>query len=127
MNPNGQLTNAHFQWGTTTAYGNATPDQAMGSGLDTLPMAPVPISGLTCGSTYHFRAVATNSFGTSTGSDRAFITAPCAATPITGTVYTLSSSSFTNLIYGYGVTSSGALVQIPGFPALTAGIGGEDP
>jgi hypothetical protein len=126
VNPNGQLTNAHFQWGATTAYGNVTPDQAMGSGFNVVQMATVPISGLTCGSTYHFRAVATNSFGTAAGFDRAFTTAPCVATAIRGTVYALEGYSFTNLIYGYGVTSSGALVQIPGFPVLTGGVGGDD-
>ena len=76
-------------------------------------MATVPISGLTCGTTYHFRAVATNSFGTATGSDRAFTTAPCAATPIKGTVYAMNGYPFTNLIYGYGVTVRGAGPDCP--------------
>jgi len=126
VNPNGQLTNAHFQWGATTGYGNNTPDQAMGSGFDLAPIATVPISGLSCGSTYHVRAVATNSFGTATGFDRAFTTAPCVATPIIGTVYAMNGYPFTNLIYGYGATSSGALVQIPGFPVMTGGIGNDN-
>ena len=125
-NPNGQLTNAHFQWGATTGYGNVTSDQAMGSGFDLLPMATVPISGLACGSTYHVRTVATNSFGTSNSADRAFTTAPCVPTAITGTVYTLVGYPFTNLVYGHGVTGAGALVQLPGFPALTGGVGEQN-
>ena len=63
VNPNGTLTNAHFEWGATTAYGNITPDQAMGSGLDPVMMGAEPITGLVCNTTYHFRTVAQNSFG----------------------------------------------------------------
>ena len=33
---------------------------------------------------------------------------------------------FTNLIYGYGVTNAGALIQLPGFPLLNGVTGDED-
>ena len=67
-----------------------------------------------------------NSFGPANGVDRAFTTAPCAATPIKGTVYALNGRyPFTNLIYGYGVTNAGALIQLPGFPLLN-GVTGDD-
>ena len=124
--PNGSATNARFEWGLTTSYGNATPNQSMGSGLDSLALTPVPISGLTCNTTYHFRVVATNSFGTSNGFDRASVTAPCSPAAITGIVYALNGFPFTNLIHAYGVTSSGALTQLPGFPMETGGFGEDD-
>src|SRR5204862_3465183 len=54
--------------------------------------------------------------------DREFRTAPCIGMPIKGTVYSLVVYPFSNLIYGYGVDNAGALIQIPGFPALTAGV-----
>ena len=99
----------------------------MGSGLDPLMMEAVPITGLVCNTTYHFRTVAQNSFGSANGADRAFTTAPCAATPIKGTVYALNGRyPFTNLIYGYGVTNAGALIQLPGFPLLNGVTGDED-
>ena len=95
----------------------------MGSGLNPIALTTVPISGLTCNTTYHFRAVATNSFGTSNGFDRAFVTAPCITGTFRGIVYALNTYPFTNLIYAYGVGASGALTQLPGFPMPTGGVG----
>ena len=120
-NPNGTATTAKVQWGTTTAYGNETPAQSMGSGFDVVPLNSVPIAGLTCNTTYHMRTVATNSFGTSNGFDRAFMTAPCVTGAFKGIVYALNQYPFTNLIYGYGVSSAGTLTQLPGFPMATGG------
>ena len=125
-NPNGTATTARVQWGTTTAYGNETPEQSMGSGFDTVPLTSVPIAGLTCNTTYHMRTVATNSFGTSNGFDRAFMTAPCVAGSFKGIVYALNKYPFTNLIYAYGVSSAGTLTQLPGFPMPTGGAGDAD-
>ena len=87
---------------------------------------PAAISGLTCNTTYHFRTVATNSFGSSTGSDRAFVTAPCVMGAFKGIVYALNQFPFTNLIYGYGVKGTGALEQLPGFPMPTGGAGDDE-
>jgi hypothetical protein len=42
----------HFEYGTTTAYGNVTPDQVVGAGT-----VSVPVSGLTPETTYHFQLV----------------------------------------------------------------------
>lgn len=60
-----------FQWGETVAYGNTTPTQSKVTG-ETFSQA---ISGLTPGTTYHFKAFSTNVSGTSYGDDRTFITA----------------------------------------------------
>lgn len=73
VNPHGQATNAWFEWGLTTAYGNMTPLQDVGSG-DTGTTFNDTLTGLAPGTTYHFRAAAQNASGTSYGADQSFTT-----------------------------------------------------
>ncbi len=73
-----QVTDCHFDWGPTLAYGNTAPcDQPVGSGAATVAVS-TRLTGLTANSTYHYRLVATNAGGTSVGADQPF------ATPATG-------------------------------------------
>ena len=72
VNPNGCSTTVRFQYGRTTSYGSTTANQTK-TGNTTQNVA-ANISGLTGGTTYHFRIVATNSGGTRYGSDRTFTT-----------------------------------------------------
>ncbi len=72
--PEGQAVSGyHFEWGPTNAYGNSTTPGALPSGA-----APVAVeaglSGLTPGQTYHYRLLATNATGTTTGPDQTFTT-----------------------------------------------------
>jgi hypothetical protein len=73
-NPAGvQVTGCHFDYGTTTAYGQTqpcaqTPGEIGAGGGDEAVSAA--ISGLTPGVTYHFRLSLTNANGTSVGVDR---------------------------------------------------------
>jgi len=74
---NGYLTNqgseaasCYFQWGTTTAYGNTTTAVSKTTGQS----FSAAITGLTEGTEYHFRAVATNQYGTGYGEDLTFTT-----------------------------------------------------
>jgi len=64
----GEFCDCGFEYGETTAYGTTTPTEGKETG-ETFSQA---ISGLTPGKHYHFRAIATNSAGTSYGSDRSF-------------------------------------------------------
>ena len=77
VNPNGSPTNYYFQYGKTTSYGNtipAPPGGYLGNGTSSLYAWNI-VSGLEPGTTYHYRIVATNSSGTSYGTDQAFTTA----------------------------------------------------
>ncbi len=76
VNPNGQtVTDCHFNYGTTTAYGASVPcATAPGSGSVPVPVS-AEVSGLSPGATYHFQIVATNATGTSEGADGTFTTA----------------------------------------------------
>ncbi|MEA2312586.1 MAG: hypothetical protein QOE28_2554 [Solirubrobacteraceae bacterium] len=75
VDPNGSATTYHFEYGTTTAYGLTTPDRTAGDG-DTASSVSEPVQGLTGGTTYHVRIVATSAGGPTNGADRTFKTAP---------------------------------------------------
>src|SRR5215212_2125207 len=59
VNPQGELTSYAFQYGTTTAYGQQTALTAAGSGTAETPVR-ADLAGLTSGTTYHYRVIATN-------------------------------------------------------------------
>lgn len=65
-----------FEYGTTTNYGSVIPmgTYFVGSGTANLSY---DISGLTCGTTYHYRLVGENSAGITYGSDATFETTSC--------------------------------------------------
>ena len=67
----------HVDLGTSTGYGLRIPalDAAAGSATGTAPRSFSQLaSGLAPGTTYHYRVVATNEVGTTTGADRTFTT-----------------------------------------------------
>ena len=95
-NPNGSATNANFEYGLTTGYGNTTPVQSLGSGNSPVSIGGGGVTGLACGSVYHFRATATNAGGTSVGSDATFTTAACPPpTVVTGIATGISRTGAT--------------------------------
>jgi Cellulase (glycosyl hydrolase family 5) len=131
VNPKGQATNAWFQWGTTTAYGHTTAQQAVGSGSAAVPVSQA-ITGLSPAATYHFRIVAQNVSGTSRGADATFTTAATIVTPVvvtgaatgvTGTSATLNGTvnpegAATSYHFEYGTTTAyGTSVPVPDGPA----------
>ncbi|MDA8239693.1 MAG: hypothetical protein M0Z67_04880 [Nitrospiraceae bacterium] len=82
VNPGGAETSVHFEWGTTTSYGNTTPTQIIPAGTGDVAVT-ANIIGLAANTPYHVRIVATNSVGTTNGSDVPFTTpiiAPSATT-----------------------------------------------
>ena len=72
LDPHGLTTTVHFQYGTTTSYGHNTPTQSRTG--NTFQTITANVTGLTATTLYHFRIVATNSSGTTNGSDRTFTT-----------------------------------------------------
>src|ERR1022692_2628788 len=73
---NGLATTTWFQWGTSTSYGNTTPDNAEG-----LAALSAGLTGLTTGTVYDFRAVAENSKGTVDGANLTFTAGGATPTP----------------------------------------------
>lgn len=80
VNPSGFATTARIEYGTTTAYGNATNLQSMGAG-STAAQLSAALTGLTAGTTYHFRIVAGNRDGTTAGPDATFATTKTSPVP----------------------------------------------
>ncbi len=116
VNPGGQATTWHFEYGTSTSYGSTTATVSAGSGTANASVSRT-ISGLAAGTTYHYRLVATNAAGTSQGADGIFTTtaAPGAVTGgttgITSTSATLEgsvdpNSSPTTWFFDYGTSTS---------------------
>ncbi len=95
VNPNGQATTWHFDYGTSTSYGSTTPATSAGSGTTGTGVSAT-ISGLVPGTTYHYRLAATNASGTTNGADGVFTTSgsPVPAA-VTGSATNLSASSAT--------------------------------
>lgn len=79
VNPNGASTTVFFQWGTTPAYGSQTANQVFTG--NSVQSVTANLAGLTAGTTYHYRLVAKNAGGTSTGSDTTFTTGSPTPTP----------------------------------------------
>jgi hypothetical protein len=72
VDPQGLSTTVRFQYGRTTGYAFTTANQIFTG--NTTQNAAANIRGLRSRKRYHFRIVATNSAGTSYGSDRTFTT-----------------------------------------------------
>ena len=73
VDPNRRPTTYFFEYGTTTSYGTKTSSSGAGSGSNATNVSKT-VSGLTAGTTYHFRLVATSDAGTVAGSDQSFTT-----------------------------------------------------
>jgi hypothetical protein len=134
---NGDDTSYHFQWGTTTGYGNETP-----VGQELAPTGTKSVSATITGlatqgpeaGTYHYRLVASNSSGATFGPDRIFqtlppdppsVTAPDAS-DLTRTSAAVSAmvnpnSSDTTFVIEYGPTAALGSNTLPSEP-----IGNDD-
>jgi phosphodiesterase/alkaline phosphatase D-like protein len=74
INPNGHATQYAFSYGPTTAYGAATSLRTVKAGTKTVAVNRT-ITGLTPGTTYHYRISASSAGGVGGGVDRTFTTA----------------------------------------------------
>jgi outer membrane protein assembly factor BamB len=73
VDPQGQATTYHFEWGTSPSYGSATAGATASAGSGQQAVAAT-LGSLESGTTYHFRLVAESAGGTSFGLDRSFTT-----------------------------------------------------
>lgn len=97
VNPNGSTATVNFEFGTTTAYGSfLSCGQFTGNNMNTVVQS---LTNLTPSTLYHYRLQATNSQGTSFGSDTTFMTLPSDSLPV----------AITN--GATGITSNGATIQ----------------
>ena len=114
VNPNGSATSYSFQYGTSTAYGSSTPTTPVGSDSNAHNVS-ASLASLSGSTTYHFRIVATNGWGTRYGYDNVFTTgAPppppgntvpphvIASSHDVGTVVSASAGTWTGLPTAYG-------------------------
>jgi len=137
VDPNGQATTYHFEYGTDTTYGSSTPNASAGSGTSPVQVSST-LTNLTAGTTYHYRLVATNVSGTRAGADRTFTTAsppPNSPTAVTGSATEIEqqsarlnatvnpNGSATSFHFEYG-TASGALTSQTA--VQSAGAGSQD-
>ena len=81
VNPNEEeVTSCKFEYGTTELYGSSVPCSSLpGSGAEPVAVS-ASLENLSPNTTYYFRIVATNSEGTSEGTDQTFKTLPNAPT-----------------------------------------------
>jgi hypothetical protein len=81
VNPGGGETTYHFEYGTTSSYGQSTPQSGSIGADDSGHLANAHIQGLQPGMVYHYRVVASNpqsSSGGTLGHDQTFTTQPVA-------------------------------------------------
>jgi len=84
VSSNGASTTVTFQYGLTASYGSTVTaaQSPLGAGATNAAVSAA-LSGLTCNTLYHFRAVGANSAGPTNGADATFTAAACP--PITTT------------------------------------------
>jgi hypothetical protein len=79
IDPNFASTTYHVEYGTSEAYGQSTSESAPIGSDHSAHTVSAHIAGLTAGTSYHFRFVATNSVASADGADATFATYPPAA------------------------------------------------
>ncbi len=89
VNPNDGATFVHVEYGTTPAYGLHTESIGIGNGTTFVNFA-IDVAGLLPGTDYHYRIVAENSEGISTGTDATFSSTFLPPLAVTGGASALS-------------------------------------
>ena len=78
VTPDKRETTYSFEYGETPAYGTSAPvtPASIGSSGRAVSVPATEVSGLKIGTTYHYRVVASNEYGTVDGPDQTFTTLP---------------------------------------------------
>lgn len=73
VTPNGAQTTYWYEYGMTSALGTRVANQGVGGGYQSIS-APAIVNGLSANTTYYYRLVAQNTFGTVVGKSYSFMT-----------------------------------------------------
>jgi hypothetical protein len=114
LNPQGAETKYHFEYGVSTAYEESTPVPDASAGeADANAAYSVVIEHLAAGTVYHYRVVATNSFGTGDGPDRVFTTttAPGGVALADGRVWEMVAPPTKHGASLEGISEEGGLIE----------------
>ncbi|MBA3023364.1 MAG: DUF11 domain-containing protein [Gammaproteobacteria bacterium] len=106
VSSNQAVTTVNFQYGLTGAYGMtvAAAQSPLAANAVGTPVSAA-ITGLTCGTLYHFRAVGTNTYGTTNGADLTFTTSACPPAPGVVSINTASTNpTAANTVVTWAVT-----------------------
>ena len=114
-NPNAFATTAWFEYGPTTSYGSSTPNWTIAAGTQVTAIGAGAVTGLTCGTIYHFRAVAVNAIGRTNGIDRIF-SPPCPGT-IDPSLYAVVNDTG-----AVRVQNAATLASVATIPMLTSSV-----
>lgn len=111
INPNeNPTTNWHFEYGTTTAYGQSAPssDASITSGGTSDVPVSVDLSGLEPATTYHFQLVADRGDGPQPGGDQTFTTLDSLTTLVVDppSDVTKTSATFHGTVDNHGFNST---------------------
>jgi hypothetical protein len=127
INANNLSTDASFEWGLTSAYGNtvnATPPTVTGNSVTAVLGV---LTGLSSNTTYHFRVKGSSAAGTSYGSDLTFTTPPilgvATTDPLKVEIYPVpNDGKFTISIHnGSGNSFNLEVYDILGSPVMNKG------
>jgi hypothetical protein len=112
VNANMVSTAVTFEYGTTTSYGqtvNASQSPVTGNAITNVS---ANLTGLTAGTTYHFRVKAVNSVGTTYGSDMTFTTLyPPPPTSGLSAYYPFNGNANDESVNNYNGTVTGAVLS----------------
>ncbi len=116
IDPEGASTSYRIEYGPTTAYGQSAPSPEGEVGSDyEVDEVSTPIQGLLSHTVYHYRIVATNSFGVTYGEDETF------TTQATGVALTLADERSWEMVSP--PHKNGALFIETGWPTQAAANG----
>jgi len=130
IDPQGQDTTYFFQYGHTHSYGSQTAVADAGSFSQVLRIA-VPVLGLTPLTTYHYRLIAINATGASTGGDHTFTTTALPLTlGITASPNPVSfggSATIQGTLSGTGNAGRPVELQVSAFPFVAGFVNSGNP
>jgi len=104
VNPKGHKASYYFEYGPTKDYGATTTSMDAGSGNSEINVS-VDLTGLNGETIYHFRLVATNSYGTSYGNDITFTTPNGIATTLEASSIGVITATLNGLVNPHGINA----------------------